>query len=212
MFDYNYYKRINKMKNKTNETKWSLDLAHSEITFKVRHLMIANVKGAFKKFDASIYTSGNDFSTAEIDLWIDASSIFTGDEKRDEHLKSEDFFDVQKHNQISFVSNTIGEPDKDGNHELWGNLTMRGITKNIKLIVQFGGMIKDPWGNEKAGFTVTGKVNRSDWGLVWNTLLETGGFMVSEEVTILCEVELIKADQKELKMNLEPVNDKEVIV
>jgi polyisoprenoid-binding protein YceI len=200
------------MKNKTNETKWSIDQAHSEIAFKVKHLMISHVKGTFKTFDGSIYTSAKDFSTTEIDLWIDASSITTGDEKRDEHLKSADFFDVQNNKQITFTSNTIGEPDKDDNHELWGELTMRGVSKNIKLNVQFGGMIKDPWGNERAGFTVTGKINRSDWGLIWNTLLETGGLMVSEEVIISCEVELINAGQKELTMEVEPSDEKKGVV
>ena len=199
------------MENKNKETKWAIDLTHSEIEFKVKHLMIAHVKGAFKTFDASIYTSGKDFSTADIDLWIDASSITTGDTKRDEHLKSIDFFDVQNFSQITFISNTIGESDANGNHELWGNLTMKGITKNIKLNVQFGGLIKDPWGKERAGFTLTGKINRSDWGLTWNTLMETGGLMVSDEVTILCEVELINEGQKKLIMELESEVDKKDI-
>ncbi len=181
----------------TNQTKWSIDQAHSEIAFKVRHLMIANVKGTFKTFDASIYTTAKDFATAVIDLWIDASSINTGDEKRDEHLKSADFLDVQNHKQISFTSSTLGKIIIDGKHELWGELTIKGVTKNIKLNVQFGGIINDPWGNEKAGFTITGIVNRSDWGLVWNTLLETGGIMVGEEISISCEVELINSGQKD---------------
>jgi polyisoprenoid-binding protein YceI len=146
--------------------------------------MIAHVKGVFKTFDASIYTTSKDFTSAEVDLWIDPSSIFTGDTKRDEHLKSADFFDVNKHKQITFTSSTIGKPGPDGNQELWGELTMMGITKNIKLNVQFGGIVKDPWGNEKAGFTVTGKINRSDWGLVWNANIEAGGLMVSDEVMI----------------------------
>lgn len=192
----------------TTKTKWSVDQAHTEIAFKVRHLMIAHVKGSFKTFDASIYTNGKDFTTAEIDLWIDPSSINTGDTKRDEHLKSADFFDAQNHKQITFTSSTIGNLDSEGNHELWGELTMIGVTKNVKLNVQFGGMIKDPWGNEKSGFTITGKINRSDWGLVWNATLETGGLMVSDEVTILCEVELINIGQKDLEMKLEPNNPK----
>jgi polyisoprenoid-binding protein YceI len=197
------------MKMKTTEnsakTKWSIDQAHSEIAFKVRHLMIAHVKGAFKTFDASIYTSGKDFLTAEIDLWIDVSSITTGEAKRDEHLKSADFFNVQDHKQIAFTSSTIGKADKDGNHELWGELTMAGITKTIKLNVQFGGIIKDPWGNEKAGFTVSGKINRSDWGLNWNTAIEAGGIMVGEEVIISCEAELLNIGQTDLAMEIEPV-------
>ena len=186
----------------TKKTKWSIDQAHSEIAFKVRHLMIAHVKGEFKTFDASIYTTAKDFTTAEIDLWIDASSITTGNEKRDEHLKSADFFDVKNHKQITFISSTVGKRDTEGNHELWGELTMIGTSKNVKLNVQFGGIIKDPWGNEKAGFTVTGKINRSEWGLVWNAAIETGGFMVSEEVAISCEIELIKTVQKDMTMEL----------
>jgi polyisoprenoid-binding protein YceI len=196
------------MKTITNETKWSLDQAHSEIGFKVRHLMIAHVKGTFKTFDATIYTTAKDFSTAEIDLWIDASSINTGDAKRDEHLKSADFFDVQNHKQITFISSTFGKPDQDGNLEIWGELSMRGITKNIKLNVEFGGIINDPWGNEKAGFTLTSKIKRSDWGLNWNSIIETGGLMVSDEVTISCEVELVNEGQKELTMKLEPTTKK----
>jgi len=187
----------------TTQTKWSVDQAHCEIGFKVRHLMITHVKGTFKTFDASIYTNSNDFTTAEVDLWIDPTSIVTGDAKRDEHLKSKDFFDVENHKQITFTSSTMGKPDPDGNQELWGELTMLGITKNIKLNVQFGGFIKDPWGNEKAGFTVTGKINRSEWGLVWNTTIETGGLMVSDEVDISCEVELINKGQEDMTMKLE---------
>ena len=191
----------------TNQTKWAIDPAHSDITFKIRHLMIAHVKGSFKTFDASIYTSDKDFSTAIIDLWIDTASITTGDEKRDEHLKSADFFDVEIHKQITFTSGSIEKPDTDGNHELWGELTIKGITKKIKLDVEFGGIIKDPWGNEKAGFAITGKINRTDWGLVWNTAIETGGIMVGEEVKISCEVELTNAGIKEMEMELEATAD-----
>ena len=185
------------------QTKWSIDQAHSEISFKVKHLMISYVKGVFKVFDASIYTHAKDFTTAEIDLWIESSSIDTGNAKRDEHLKSVDFLDVEKHKQITFTSSTMGRPDAEGNHELWGELTIRGITKNVKLTAQFGGIIKDPWGNEKAGFTVTGKFNRTEWELIWNTTIEAGGIMVGEEVIISCEVELINAGQKDLILELE---------
>ena len=196
----------------TNQTKWSIDQVHSEMAFKVKHLMIAHVKGVFKKFDASIYTTAKDFLTAEIDLWIDASSISTGDVKRDEHLKGPDFFDVENHKQITFTSSTIGKADIDSNHELWGELTMKGVTKNVKLDVKFGGILMDPWGNEKAGFTVTGKINRSYWGLVWNTSIQSGGLMVSDEVMISCEVELTNMGQKELVMELEPIVVKKGIV
>ena len=154
--------------------------------------MITNVNGAFKSFDASIDTMGNDFTTANIDLWIDPSSITTGDPKRDEHLKSADFFDVEHYKQIGFQSSTIGAADSKGHHELWGELTMKGIKKNVKLAIEFGGMLTDPWGNEKAGFTVSGKISRKEWGLVWNTTMETGGIMVGDEITISCEIELAK--------------------
>jgi len=196
----------------SKDIKWSVDQAHSEIAFKIRHLMIAHIKGAFKTFDASIYTTQKDFTTAEVDLWIDSFSISTGDEKRDEHLRSSDFFDVKNHKQITFISSTIGPADKNGCHELWGELTMVGVTKNIKLDVQFGGISKDPWGNEKAGFSVTGKINRSDWGLEWNTPLETGGLLVSDEVTITCDLELTNLGNRDLKIILKPVKGSKVVL
>ncbi|MFI5148838.1 MAG: YceI family protein [Bacteroidia bacterium] len=180
----------------TNEISWSIDPSHSEIAFMVRHLMITHAKGSFKSFEASIVTTGKDFTTAVINVAIDVSSISTGDVKRDEHLLGEDFFDVKKHKQINFTSETIGKVDAQGNHELWGSLTMKGITKRIMLNVQFGGMVKDPWGNEKAGFTLSGKLQRSNWELTWNAALETGGFMVSEDVTIACEIELVNQGSK----------------
>jgi polyisoprenoid-binding protein YceI len=119
--------------------------------------MIAHVKGSFKTFDANIYTNGKDFATAEIDVWIDAASITKGDTDRDEHLKALDFLDVKNHKQISFVASTIGKMDEKNMHELWGELTIVGIKQNVKLDVEFGGLLKDPWGNERSGFSVTGK-------------------------------------------------------
>jgi polyisoprenoid-binding protein YceI len=187
----------------TTRTKWSIDPVHSEIEFKVRHLMIAYVKGVFTSFNANIFTTGNDFTTADINVWIDASSINTGDDKRDEHLRSADFFDVKNHKQIGFASKTIGNGGKNGDRELYGELTMKGVTHNIRLDVQFGGIIRDPWGNEKAGFTLTGKINRNDWGLIWNTAIEAGGLMVSEEVIINCEVELTNVGPEELPLEAE---------
>lgn len=186
----------------SNQTKWSIDQAHSEITFRVRHLMIANVRGNFKTFDASIYTTDKNFLTMEIDLWIDANSITTGNEERDTHLKSADFLNVAVHKQISFTSSTI-DREIDGKHDLWGEFTINGITKNLKLQVEFGGIIEDPWGNEKAGFSITGKFNRNEWGLVWNSAMQAGGIMVSDEVHISCEIELINLGSKDLKMTVE---------
>jgi polyisoprenoid-binding protein YceI len=187
----------------TNQLKWSIDQAHSDITFKIRHLMIAHVKGEFKTFDANIYTYDKDFGTAEIDIWIDASSITTGNLDRDEHLKAIDFLDVNNHKQITFTSSTIGKLDKDHKHELWGELTIIGIKQNIKLEVEFGGIVKDPWGNERAGFTVTGKIKRADWGLIWNSNLEAGGLMIGDEISILCEIEVTNVGFNDLKMDLD---------
>ena len=170
--------------------------------------MIANVKGSFKNFDASIYVSDKNFATAEIDVWIDAASITTGNETRDEHLKGADFFDVENHKQIGFTSSTIEKADEDENHTLWGELTIKGLTRNVKLNVVFGGIMNDPWGNEKAGFSVTGVINRKDWGLAWNTVLETGAFMVSDEIHISCEIELTNTGAIDLIVDLEPVEEK----
>lgn len=191
----------------TQETKWSIDQSHSEITFTIKHLMISNVKGCFKKFDAKIFTVAKDFSTVQIDLWIDASSISTGDIKRDVHLKSADFFNTDNYTKITFISSICSKSDREGNHELLGLLTIKGITKDVKFNVQLGGIVKDPWNNERAGFTVTGKIKRSDWGLVWNTALEAGGLMLSDEVNIVCDIELINTGQKELSGELSPTSE-----
>ena len=193
-----------------NQIKWSIDQAHTNIGFKVKHLMISNVKGSFKIFDGSIYTTGRDFTMAEIDFWIDPASIETGDAKRNEHLKSADFFEVEKHKQITFTASTMGKANDDGIHELWGELTMIGITKDVKLAVEFGGIINDPWLNEKAGFTITGKIKRSDWGLVWNATIEVGGVVVSDDIFILCEMELTNVGFKDLKM--EVIEDENIVL
>jgi polyisoprenoid-binding protein YceI len=173
--------------------KWVIDPTHSEISFKIRHLMITNVKGSFGEFDASIYTTGNDFTTAEIDCWINVSSVSTGNADRDKHLVSEDFFDAAHHSQITFTANTYENVDSDGSYELWGELSIKGIAKKIKLDVEYGGVVKDPWGNEKAGFSINGKVNRKEWGLNWNAALEAGGVMLADDVLVSCEVQLVRS-------------------
>lgn len=174
------------------KTKWTIDPSHSEIGFKVRHLMITNVKGTFNEYDASIYTTGDDFLTSEVDVWINPASVDTGDEKRDGHMKSADFFDVEKFKEITFSGNTYEKTSTEGKFILWGDLTIKGITKRIKLEVEMLGKMKDPWGNEKVGFSIQGKVNRKDWGLNWNAALEGGGVLVSEEVQINCEIQLVQ--------------------
>jgi polyisoprenoid-binding protein YceI len=176
----------------TSKTKWGIDPSHSEISFKVKHLMITNVKGTFKEFDATIYTEGKDLMTSELNVMINPASIDTSDVKRDEHLKSADFFDVENFKQILFTGNRYEKTENDENYILYGDLTIRNIKKPVKLEVEFGGVMKDPWGNEKAGFTINGKINRKDWGLNWNAALEAGGVLVSDDVRINGEVQLIK--------------------
>lgn len=174
------------------KTKWVIDPAHSEIGFKVKHLMITNVKGQFKEFNSDIYTVGEDFITSDIDFRINPSSVDTGDAKRDEHLKSGDFFDASNFNEISFKGNSFEKVGNEGGYTLFGDLTMKGIKKPVRLDVEFGGVMKDPWGNEKAGYTINGKINRKDWGLNWNAALETGGMLVSDEVKLSMDVQLVK--------------------
>ncbi len=173
-------------------TKWVIDPNHSEVGFKVKHLMITNVKGSFDIFHVEATTEDEDFTKAVISFSADTGSVNTGNEQRDVHLKSEDFFDAEKFPQILFKATKYENVDNDGSYELYGDLIIKGITKNIKLDVEFGGVQKDPWGNIKAGFTINGKINRKDWGLNWNTALESGGLLVSEELKIACEIQLIK--------------------
>ena len=174
--------------------KWVIDPIHSEISFKIRHLMITNVKGSFKDFDATIYSTGDDFTTAEVECWIDAASVDTGSPERDAHIKGPEFFDVETFPQIIFEATSCENVDGDGSYELFGDLTIKGIPKKIKLDVEFGGVVKDPWGNEKAGFTINGKVSRNDWGLNWNAALETGGVLISDEIKISCDIQLKRAE------------------
>jgi polyisoprenoid-binding protein YceI len=174
------------------KTKWAIDPAHSEIGFRIKHLMFANVRGSFKEFNASIYTSGNDFTTAEIDVRINAASVYTGIEQRDNHLRSADFFDAEQFGEISFTASMLLAAGGEGHFAVSGELTMKGIKKQIGLDIEFAGIIKDPWGAEKALFSINGKINRKDWGLNYNTVLEAGGVLISEDVWIHCEVQLIK--------------------
>lgn len=181
------------MSESTTRQKWVIDPTHSEIEFKIRHLMVSNVKGSFSEFDASIYTTNDDFMSAEVDCFVNVSSISTGNSDRDKHLVGPDFFDVEKYPQISFRADSVENVDNDGSYELWGNITIRDVTKKIKLNVEFGGIQKDPWGNEKAGFTINGKLNRADFGLTWNAPLEAGGVLLSDEVKIAVELQLVRS-------------------
>ena len=171
-------------------TKWAIDPTHSEILFKVKHLMISNVKGEFRKFQADIETEGEDFTTAIIKATIDASSISTNEDSRDAHLKSPDFFDAAQFPTLSFVSKSLRKAGQD--YKLTGTLTIKGVSKEVTFDVTFGGLMVDPYGNEKAGFSLEGKINRGDFGLSWNAALETGGVLVSDEVKISADIQLAK--------------------
>ncbi len=167
-------------------TKWNLDPTHSEITFKVKHMMISNVKGQFKSFFAEIESEDDTFKNVKTTATIQTDSVDTNNPDRDAHLKGEDFFNAAVNPQITFESDSL-------NDEITGNLTINGITKPVKLEVDFGGINVDPWGNTKAGFSFEGKIKRSDFGLNWNAALEAGGVLVSDEVRIAGELQFVKA-------------------
>ena len=167
-------------------TKWNLDPAHSEITFKVRHMMISNVKGEFKNFSIDLESADDEFKNVKANAKIDTASISTNNTDRDNHLKSADFFNTEAHPQITFETDSL-------NDDITGNLTINGVTKPVKLEVDFGGINVDPWGQTKAGFSFEGKIKRSDFGLNWNAALEAGGVMVSDEVKIAGELQFVKA-------------------
>jgi polyisoprenoid-binding protein YceI len=174
-------------------TNWILDPSHAEIEFKVKHMMISNVSGKFTKFDCTVQTEGENFMTAKVTFSADVDSISTGSDQRDGHLKGPDFLDAAKFPTIKFVTTKYDNVDNDGSYEVYGDLTIHGVTKNVKLDAEFGGVIKDPWGNTRAGITVSGKINRKDFGLSWHGVTETGSLIVSDDVRIHVELEFIKA-------------------
>ena len=172
-------------------TKWILDPTHSDVQFKIRHLMITHVNGSFGKFTAEVETKDDDFENAKISFSAEVDSITTGNEQRDGHLKSADFFETSQYPTLTFVS-TKFEKISGEEYSLSGDMTFHGITKNVKLQVEHGGIIKDPWGHTRTGFTVEGKINRKDFGLTWNAATEAGGVVLSEEVKLHINVEFVK--------------------
>jgi len=170
---------------------WKIDPAHSEIQFKVKHLMITTVTGYFRKFDLEVETQNEDFSSAsKIEFTAEIDSIDTNNDQRDTHLKSADFFDSENHKEIKFVGKKFNAAGDHAN--LTGDLTIRGTTKPITLNVEYGGTVVDPYGQTKAGFTVNGKISRKEFGLTWSAVTEAGSVVVSDEIRILAEVQLIK--------------------
>ena len=172
-------------------TKWILDHTHSELGFKIKHLMITNISGSLKTFKVEAKTDGDDFTTARISLTADMNSIFTNNEQRDGHLRASDFFEVDKYPELKFTSTSVEDADSD-TFVLHGDLTLKGVTKPVKLNVEYSEVTKDPWGSERIGFSVTGKIKRSEWGVNFNNLLETGNLALGEEVKINAEIQLVK--------------------
>lgn len=170
---------------------WKIDPAHSEIKFKVKHLMITTVTGYFRKFDCEVITESEDFNTTtSVRFTADINSIDTNNEQRDTHLKSDDFFNAEKYNQVIFTETRYEAIREEAT--LHGNLTIRGVTKPVILDVEYGGTVVDPYGQTKAGFTVKGKISRKEFGLMWNAVTEAGSVVVSDEVKIDAEVQLIR--------------------
>lgn len=170
---------------------YKIDAAHSEITFKVKHLMITNVTGSFTQFDATMETEAADFSDAKISFEADVNSVSTNNEQRDGHLKSDDFFAAEKFPKLTFVSKSFAKKSDD-EYTLTGDLTIRDVTKTVDLAVEFGGNMVDPWGQAKAGFEINGKINRKEFGLGWGAVTEAGGVVVSDEVKLHLAVQMIK--------------------
>lgn len=173
------------------QNKWKADVAHSTVKFSVPHMMISETEGSFKVYDAEVSNTKDDFTDAKINFNIDVNSINTENEMRDNHLKADDFFNAAKYPKITFKGTSLKKVSGN-NYVLEGDLTIRDVTKKVKLDVVYGGTLKDPYGNTKAGFKVTGVINRFDYGLKFNALTETGGAMVGKDVTITVKLELQK--------------------
>ena len=172
-------------------TTWVLDPSHSELQFKIKHLMISTVTGQFGSFKASVETEQDDFSTARIHFSADIDSISTNNEQRDHHLKNGDFFDAEKHPKLVFESTGMTASGED-EFSLSGTLTMKGVSKPVTLNVEFGGIITDPWGNTRSGFTITGKIKRSDFGVSFGLVSETGNIMLADEVKLFANTQFVK--------------------
>ncbi|MBD0331642.1 MAG: YceI family protein [Chitinophagaceae bacterium] len=175
--------------------KWKIDPAHSEVQFRVKHLMITTVTGYFRKFDLEVETETDDFTTAKgVEFTADINSIDSNNQQRDTHLKSDDFFNAQQYNQLKFIGRRF---EASGNSaKLYGDLTIRDVTKSIELDVELLGTVVDPYGQTKAGFTVDGTINRKDFKLMWDAVTEAGQVVVSNEVRIHCEIQLVKQVQQ----------------
>jgi polyisoprenoid-binding protein YceI len=173
------------------KTKWVIDPTHSEIHFKVKHLMVSWVTGGFKQFNATAEMEDDNVATAKVHFTADINSISTNNDQRDAHLKTGDFFDAENYPQLVFESDKLEKIDEE-NYKLYGTLTMRGKSKPIVLNVEYGGITQDPWGNTRTGFSVSGKINRKDFGISFGTVSETGGVLLGEDVTVTANAQFVK--------------------
>jgi polyisoprenoid-binding protein YceI len=172
-------------------TTWTIDAAHSQVEFAVRHLMISTVRGRFAGVKGTVVSDDSDLGTAQVDVTIDVHTLDTLEAQRDAHLKSPDFFDAEKFPVLTFKSTRLTDLRGD-RFKVVGDLTMHGVTREVTLDVTSEGRGKDPWGGERAGYSAVAKVNRSDFGLTWNQVLETGGIAVGDEIKISLDLELVK--------------------
>ena len=172
-------------------SKWLVDPSHSEVHFKIKHLVISTVSGSFKKFEGYLKSSKEDFTDAKINFSINSSSIDTNNEQRDGHLKADDFFNAEKYPEIKFVSTSIIKKSDD-DYVLKGDLTIRDVTKPVELDIEYGGQTKDMYGQQKAGFDVTGKIDRQEFGLKWSAVTEAGGLVVSNDVKLIMNIQFTK--------------------
>jgi polyisoprenoid-binding protein YceI len=177
-------------------TLWRIDPVHSFIGFKVKHLMLANIRGVFEEYTDSITTKGEDFTSAEVEISIIVASINTREADRDFHLKGPDFFDAENFKELTFKS-TYNERKFDNDFVLHGDMTIKGITKPVALEVEFNGVIDDPFGKIRAGFEIRGKISRKEFGLTWNNVSPTGGVMIADEIALICEIEATQQPQSE---------------
>ena len=173
------------------KTAWAIDTAHSEIHFKVKHMMVSTVTGAFNSFEGMVESDGDDFDGADIRFSADVDSISTNNKDRDAHLKSDDFFNAERFPKLTFESTSFTKKSGD-NYRLVGDLTIRDVTKRVELDVEYNGTAVDPYGNTKAGFEISGKINRKEFNLKWNAVTEAGGVVVSDEVRLVLNVQLTK--------------------
>lgn len=173
------------------KTLWKIDPTHSEIQFKVKHLVISTVTGSFGSYDGEIEADGDDFENAKATFTADIDSISTNNEDRDQHLKSDDFFNAEKYPQLKFESTNF-EKIGDGKYKVTGQLTIRDVTKEIELDVVHGGTVGDPYGQTKAGFEITGSINRKEFGLSWSAVTEAGNVVVADNIKLQLNVQLIQ--------------------